>query len=82
MIEAFIHVTLHYKGQLIDLKIPNLVTKKHLKLVVSEALKMMKMDVPSFFDLTILNKASGVGETDVLERYALGDGDQLALEVK
>jgi len=80
--DVSVNVGLHIEGQVIDLRIPRMVVKGHLKQVIVEALQMMKIMIPSDFDLKLDGKPLEVSETALFDDYALGDGDQIEIVLK
>lgn len=67
-------------GQVIDLQIPNRVTGTRLKQLLRESLELMHIQLPEQFNLTILNKPITLDDAVLLANYALGDGDQVAIQ--
>ena len=77
--ELHANVELKLGDKIIDLRIPKMVRKPHLKHVVIEALRMLRMVVPADFELALNDKPVKIFDTNVLDEYAFGDGDQLEL---
>jgi len=67
-------------GQVIDLQVPNRVTGTRLKQLLRESLELMHIQLPEQFNLTILNKPIKLDDSVLLANYALGDGDQFAIQ--
>ena len=67
-------------GQVVDLQIPNRVTGTLLKQLLRESLELMHIQLPEQFNLTILNKPITLDDSVLLANYALGDGDQVAIQ--
>lgn len=77
-----VNVGVHVEGRVIDLRVPRLVKKNHLKRVVAEALSMMRISLPPRFELRFIGKALEVSDTVVLDAYAIGDGDQIEVVIQ
>ena len=78
----FVNVGIHIQGRVIDLRIPSLVTKVHLKRVLAEALFNARVSLPASFDLKFIGKPLQVGDSIPLDAYAIGDGDQIEIVLK
>ena len=79
---GFVNVGVHIQGRVIDLRIPSLVTKVHLKRVLAEALSNARVNLPAGFDLRFIGKPLEVGDSIPLNSYAIGDGDQIEIVLK
>ena len=79
---GFVNVGVHIQGRVIDLRIPSLVTKVHLKRVIAEALSTARMSLPAGFDLRFIGKPLEVSDLVPLNAYAIGDGDQIEIVLK
>jgi len=79
---GFVNVGVHIQGRVIDLRIPSLVTKIHLKRVIAEALSTARISLPVGFDLRFIGKPLEVSESVPLDSYAIGDGDQIEIVLK
>ena len=77
-----VNIGLHIGSQVIDLRVPRLVRKWHLKRVISEALAMMHIKIPVDFELKLSGKPLEVNDTALYDEYALGDGDQIEIVLK
>ena len=80
--DVSVNIGLHIGGQVIDLRVPRLVRKWHLKRVISEALLMMRVKIPTDFDLRIVDKPLEVCDSALYSEYALCDGDQVEIVLK
>ena len=79
---GFVNVGVHIQGRVIDLRIPSLVTKVHLKRVIAEALSNARMNLPAGFDVRFIDKPLKVSDSVPLDAYAIGDGDQIEIVLK
>ena len=72
-----INIGLHFKGNVIDLRIPNRVTLEALVPLLQEALAIMNVALPEKFSLEIINKPIKINQQIPLANYPVSDGDQL-----
>ena len=77
--EVSVNVGVWIAGHVIDLRIPRLVRKAHLKRVLAEALMMMKIKLPVNFELILNGKPIKTNDSAVFDDYAIGDGDQIEI---
>lgn len=77
--ETAIAIGLHFNKQTIDLRIPTEVSIEHLKLLLAQALATKKINLPTNFNLEIINKPLRLSERNLLRDYPIGDGDQLRI---
>lgn len=75
-----IGIGLHIGERVIDLQVPNRVTGDRLKQLLRESLELMHIQLPEVFELAIINKPIKLEDSVQLANYALGDGDQLAIQ--
>jgi len=80
--DVSVNIGLHIGRQVIDLRIPRLVKKWHLKRVITEALLIMGVKIPADFELRIRGKSLEVNDSAFYYEYALGDGDQIEIVTK
>jgi len=80
--DVSVNIGLHIGEHVIDLRIPRMVRKQHLKRVISEALLMMRVQMPMDFELRLGGKPLEVNDLALYDEYALGDGDQLEILLK
>ena len=80
--DVSVNIGLHMGSHVIDLRVPRMVRKWHLKRVISEALLMMHMKMPANFDLKVWGKLLEVSGSALYDEYALGDGDQIQIVLK
>ena len=73
------NVELKLGQQIIDLRVPQMVRKSHLKRVVITALEMLHIVLPADMELLLNDKPIEIFDTNTLDEYAFGDGDQLEL---
>lgn len=77
--EIQVNIELKFNERTIDLRIPNMVRKPHLKAVIAEALQMLRIRIPEKFDLRLNGKPIAICDTKILDEYAFGNGDQLEI---
>ena len=80
--DVSVNIGLHIGSKVIDLRVPRLVRKWHLKSVISEALLMMHVKIPGDFELKLKGKPLEVNDSALYDEYALGDGDQIEIVLK
>jgi len=80
--DVSVNIGLHMGSKVIDLRVPRLVRKWHLKRVISEALLMMRVKIPTDFELRLAGKPLVVSDSALYDEYALGDGDQIEIVLK
>ena len=80
--DVSVNVSIHVEGRVIDLRVPRMVTKIHLKRVIVEALSMMKIKLPPRFELNFICKPVEMSDAIILDSYAIGDGDQIEIVTK
>lgn len=78
--EDFISISLQYSNKQLNLRIPIRVPIARLKELLKEALLGIQIQLPPSFDLVVVNKATRLGEEDVLADYPLGNGDFFAIK--
>jgi len=77
--DVSVNIGLHIGKYIVDLRVPKLVKKWHLKRVIVEALLMMRVKIPADFELRIGGKQLEVSDSALYDEYALGDGDQIEI---
>ena len=80
--DVSVNIGLHIGSHVIDLRVPRMVRKWHLKRVISEALLMMHVKIPTDFELKLRGKPLEVSDSALYDEYALGDGDQIEIVLK
>ena len=80
--DVSVNIGLHIGSNVIDLRVPRLVRKWHLKRVISEALLMMHVKMPADFELEFVGKPLEVSDSALYDEYAFGDGDQIEIVLK
>lgn len=78
--KSFIRVAIHYSNKVIDLQVPKQVSIKRLKVLLREAFIRSSIEVPTEFELLVLNKPILLNMEHLVSDYPLGDGDQLAIQ--
>ncbi len=73
-------IALQYANKEIDLCLPIQVSIVRLKELLRAALSEIQLQLPSSFDLVVVNKMIRLKEADLLADYPLGDGDTLAIK--
>ena len=77
--DVSVNIGLHIGKNVIDLRVPKLIGKWHLKRVIEEALLLMRIKIPTDFELRIGGKPLEISDTAFYDEYALGDGDQIEI---
>jgi len=77
--EVSVNVGLHLGGHVIDLRIPRMVRKAHLKRVIVEALMAVRVKLPPDFELRSRGKPLEISDLALYDEYAFGDGDQIEI---
>ena len=77
--EVSVNVGVQIGAHVIDLRIPRLVRRAHLKRVIEEALMMVRIRVPAGFELRLNGKPLEINDSAILDDYAIGDGDQFEI---
>ena len=80
--DVSVNIGLHIGSNVIDLRVPRLARKWHLKSVISESLLMMHVKIPVDFELKLKGKPLVVNDSALYDEYALGDGDQIEIVLK
>jgi hypothetical protein len=74
-----INVGVIVEDQVIDLRIPRLVSRWHLRKVLVEALEQLGIALPVNFRIEIESKNFGTDGISMYDEYAIGDGDQIVI---
>ena len=77
--DVSVNIGLHIGKYVVDLRVPRLVKKWHLKRVIGEALLMMRVKIPADFELRIGGKPLEISDSASYDEYAFGDGDQIEI---
>ena len=72
-------VGIKWRDQIYDLKLPTQVSFKRVKELICESFSMMNQELPSHFDLQVINKAIIFYDDDQVADFPLGNGDQLEI---
>ena len=80
--DVSVNIGLRVGSNVIDLRVPRMVRKWHLKRVIIEALLVLHVKIPTEFELKLRGKPLEVSESALYDEYALGDGDQFEIVLK